>query len=169
MQNVPGNIPLTTKELVLTNNNITYLPLMEINFLSELVYLDCSHNQLMMDLHFAFSGTVKLIYLDLSFNRIAYLSIQTLSHLKNLMLLNLSGNPNLTLIEKEAFQGNTMLMYLDLSGCGLHHINNHAFGHLSNLHTLGIHNNPWRCDCALLEFCTWVEDTTIELLRKIFI
>ncbi|XP_015280254.1 PREDICTED: leucine-rich repeat-containing protein 52-like [Gekko japonicus] len=163
LSHVPSKIPLTTKELMLQKNNITSLPHIDLNYLSELVYLDCSQNQLKLDPHFSFTGPTKLIYLDLSVNRIAYVSHHTLSQLEKLMLLNLSSNPNLTLIEKEAFRGNPLLMYLDVSGCGLKHVDDDVFEHLSNLHILGINNNPWRCDCALLEFCTWIEETTIEL------
>nr|XP_056717178.1 leucine-rich repeat-containing protein 52-like [Euleptes europaea] len=163
LHNVPSNIPRTSKELILANNNLTVLPPIELNYLSELVYLDCSHNQLTMDPPFSFTGTVKLIYLDLSFNRISYIAHHTLSQLGKLMLLNLSGNANLTLIDAVAFSGNGMLTYLDVSGCSLRYIDDDTFENLHHLYSLGIHNNPWRCDCALLELCTWIEETTIEL------
>ncbi|XP_054826104.1 leucine-rich repeat-containing protein 52-like [Eublepharis macularius] len=56
-----------------------------------------------------------------------------------------------------------MLAYLDVSYCGLNYVDDDALEHLSNLHTLGINNNPWICDCALLEFCTWIQESAILL------
>ncbi|XP_061463302.1 leucine-rich repeat-containing protein 52-like [Rhineura floridana] len=157
LDQVPTGIPLITKELILANNNLSSLPLLQMSYLNELVYLDCSHNLVEMGLDFTFPGIVKLTYLDLSFNRLSYITSHTFSQLNKLLLLNLSSNPMMLDIKEKAFESNSLLRYLDMSDCGLTYISAELFRHLHNLHILGIKGNPWNCDCNFLEFCNWMK------------
>ncbi|XP_033006893.1 leucine-rich repeat-containing protein 52-like [Lacerta agilis] len=157
LDNVPGSIPLTTKELILSNNKIVTLPILEMSYLNELVYLDCSHNLLEMSLDFTFPGIVKLTYLDLSFNRLSYVTPHTFSQLNKLLLLNLSSNPSLVEVKDKAFDSNTLLRFVDMSDCGLTYIGGELFRDLQNLHSLRLKGNPWNCDCNFLEFSNWMK------------
>ncbi|XP_062985796.1 leucine-rich repeat-containing protein 52-like [Elgaria multicarinata webbii] len=162
LDNLPTSIPLTTKELILADNNLNGLPPLEMSYLNELVYLDCSHNLINMGLDFTFPGMDKLTYLDLSFNQISYITPHTFSQLNNLLLLNLSSNPKMVEIKVQAFDSNHLLRYLDLSDCGLSYISAEIFRDLNNLHSLGLMDNPWNCDCNLLEFCTWMKKANVQ-------
>ncbi|XP_032082717.1 leucine-rich repeat-containing protein 52-like [Thamnophis elegans] len=156
LQNFPTTVPLTTKKLILAQNNLTNLPLLTMSYLNDLVHLDCSHNMITMDLNFSFPGLVKLTYLDLSFNRLSRITSFTFSQLSELLLLNLSGNPLMVKITEKAFEKNSLLRYIDLSGCGLSYLSAETFQKLYRLRILGIKDNPWNCDCKFLTFSSWL-------------
>ncbi|XP_044295321.1 SLIT and NTRK-like protein 6 [Varanus komodoensis] len=162
LDRVPSAIPLTTKVLVLANNSLASLPPMEMSYLNDLVYLDCSRNLLHMSFDFTFPRMVKLTYLDLSFNRILRITPRTFSQLQGLLLLNLSSNPTLVEIKAHAFDSNPLLRYLDLRACGLTSVGADTFRQLHNLHSLGLAENPWSCDCSLLEFCNWMKKAHVQ-------
>ncbi|KAM6455900.1 leucine-rich repeat-containing protein 52-like [Python bivittatus] len=162
LDNIPTTIPLTSKKLILAQNNLTNLPPLTMSYLDELVHLDCSHNLITMDLDFSFPGLVKLTYLDLSFNRLSHITSFTFSQLSKLLLLNLSGNPMMVEIKEWAFEKNTLLRYIDVSDCGLAYLNAEIFNNLYRLRILGINGNPWNCDCKFLTFCKWLKNTAIK-------
>ncbi|XP_034979457.1 leucine-rich repeat-containing protein 52-like [Zootoca vivipara] len=161
LDKVPVSIPLTTRELILSDNKLVTLPILEMSYLNELVYLDCSHNLLEMGLDFTFPGIVKLTYLDLSFNRISFVTPHTFSQLNRLVLLNLSNNPLLVEVKDRSFDSNPLLRFVDMSDCGLTYIGGELFRDLRNLHTLKLKGNPWNCDCSFLEFCNWLKKTDV--------
>ncbi|XP_072504865.1 leucine-rich repeat-containing protein 52 [Notamacropus eugenii] len=153
----PVDMPMTTRQLILKENSITFLPAINLGLLNDLVYLDCTFNQIAEIMDYTFIGVYKLIYLDLSFNNISQISPYSFSMLSNLVILNISNNPHLTEINKYTFANNTALRYLDLSNMALEFLDAHTLNHLFNLKTLNLNGNPWNCDCVLV-------DLTIHLL-----
>uniref|UniRef100_A0A670IBK1 Leucine rich repeat containing 52 n=1 Tax=Podarcis muralis TaxID=64176 RepID=A0A670IBK1_PODMU len=161
LDKVPGSIPLTTRELILSYNKLVTLPVLEMSYLNELVYLDCSHNLLEMGLDFTFPGIVKLTYLDLSFNKLSFVTPYTFSQLNKLLLLNLSSNPKLVEVKDKAFDSNPLLRFVDMSDCALTYVGGELFKDLHNLHSLRLKGNPWNCDCSFLEFCNWIKKADV--------
>ncbi|NWU78375.1 LRC52 protein, partial [Onychorhynchus coronatus] len=161
-QELPADIPLDTRQLILAANNVSYLPAVELSFLADLVYLDCSKNLLGDDLDFAFIGVAKLVYLDLSFNNLTQVTFSTFSHLLSLVVLKISNNPNLVAIEKDAFTNNTWLRHLDVSRTGLTFLDTTTVRDLPNLRLLGLSDNLWHCNCSFLDFITWMTESTIH-------
>ncbi|NXL92250.1 LRC52 protein, partial [Alectura lathami] len=162
LQEFPTAIPLDTRRLILAANNVSYLPAVELSFLADLVYLDCHKNLLGDDLDFAFIGVVKLVYLDLSFNNLTQVTFSTFSQLLRLMVLKISDNPNLAVIEKDAFANNTWLRHLDVSRTGLTFLDASTVGDLPNLRFLGLSDNPWHCNCSILDFIIWMRESKVH-------
>uniref|UniRef100_A0A670IBM2 LRRNT domain-containing protein n=1 Tax=Podarcis muralis TaxID=64176 RepID=A0A670IBM2_PODMU len=115
----PATIPLDTRQLIL------------LNFLSDLIYLDCSGNALGQDLDFTFVSIIRL--------------------LGSLVVLKLSDNPGLVEIEKDSFANNTWLRHLDVSRCSLTFLDAITLRDLPNLRSLGLSGNPWFCNCSFME------------------
>uniref|UniRef100_A0A3B4EUZ5 LRRNT domain-containing protein n=1 Tax=Pundamilia nyererei TaxID=303518 RepID=A0A3B4EUZ5_9CICH len=44
----PVNLPLATRQLIISNNRIAELPPLALNYLSDLVYLDCKEQSLLV-------------------------------------------------------------------------------------------------------------------------
>lgn len=166
LQSIPTTIPLSAKMLDLADNNLTDLPQLEISYLNELVYLDCSHNQLSLNYPFSFPDMRQLAYLDLSYNNISTVTAYIFKQLNHLLFLNLSSNRSLKEIKDQSFAGNTNLRFLDLSNCALTYLSVHLLQHLHNLHSVGLYGNPWHCDCSFLEFCTWMSESAIQFTSK---
>ncbi|NXC42929.1 LRC52 protein, partial [Penelope pileata] len=162
LQEFPAAIPLDTRQLILAANNVSYLPAVELSFLADLVYLDCQKNLLGDDLDVAFIGVLKLVYLDLSFNNLTQVTSSTFSQLLSLVVLKLSDNPNLAVIEKGAFANNTWLRHLDVSRTALSFLDASTVQELPNLRLLGLSENPWHCNCSLLDFITWMTESSIH-------
>ncbi|KAH0619390.1 hypothetical protein JD844_015291, partial [Phrynosoma platyrhinos] len=156
LREVPSQIPPITRELILSNNRIKVLPPLEMTFLNELVYLDCSQNFLFFNQEYRFPWVEKLAYLDLSFNKIIHVSPGTFSRLTKLLFLNISNNPLLSTISDQAFQFNPLLRYVDISDCNMSELSANLFRHQYNLHTLGLKHIPFQCNCDLLEFINWL-------------
>nr|XP_060615995.1 leucine-rich repeat-containing protein 52-like [Anolis sagrei ordinatus] len=156
LRDLPEGIPPVTRHLILRKNHITTLPILEMTYLNELVYLDCSHNWITMNEMYQFPFVEKLSYLDLSYNRIAHLNSKTFSRVTMLLLLNLSNNPTMQVINPHSFDHNRLLRYVDMSSCNLTQLSAELFRDQYNLHSLGLRNNPFNCDCNLLEFINWL-------------
>ncbi|KAG8132969.1 hypothetical protein E2320_010800 [Naja naja] len=164
LEEFPTTIPLDTRQLVLAQNKLSYLPSLELHFLSDLIYLDCSSNTLGKDLDFTFVSMIKLIYLDLSFNNLTQVTFGTFSQLSSLVVLKLSDNPSLMEIEKDSFASNTWLRHLDVSRCSLMFIDTSTIRDLPNLRNLGFGENPWSCNCSFMELCSWLKESGITIL-----
>ncbi|CAM5160942.1 unnamed protein product [Natator depressus] len=162
LQDFPMTIPLDTRQLILATNNISYLPSVELNFLSDLVYLDCRENAISEDLDFAFISLNKLIYLDLSFNNLTRVTFTTFSQLSSLVVLKISNNPNLVEIEKDSFANNTWLRHLDVSRTGLTFLDTSIVKDLPNLKSLGLSENLWNCNCSFLDFTLWMKESGVR-------
>uniref|UniRef100_F7B050 Leucine rich repeat containing 52 n=1 Tax=Xenopus tropicalis TaxID=8364 RepID=F7B050_XENTR len=148
MEEFPTAIPMDTRQLVLTRNNLTYLPSEELNLLIDLVYLDCSRNILGDSLEATFIA-LPLVYLDLSHNNLSKITTSTFYLLTSLVVLKLSDNPNLQEIEKDSFANNTGLRHLDLSRTALTYLDVSTVSSLPSLRTLGLSFTPWDCYCPL--------------------
>ncbi|KAJ7303258.1 hypothetical protein JRQ81_012196 [Phrynocephalus forsythii] len=159
LDNVPDSVPLTTRELILSKNYFKEIPPLEISYLHDLVYLDCSHNMIEMDGESSFPAAEKLIYLDLSFNHLTIISSHTFSELHRLVFLNISSNRLITKIMEDAFTPTRLLRSIDASFCGFDSLSVKTVDHLHNLHILGIKGNPLDCNCTFLELCSWLRNT----------
>uniref|UniRef100_A0A8D0KFS4 Leucine rich repeat containing 52 n=1 Tax=Salvator merianae TaxID=96440 RepID=A0A8D0KFS4_SALMN len=159
----PSELPLDTRQLILAHNKLSYLPAVELNFLSDLIYLDCSGNTLGEDLDFTFVSIIKLVYLDLSFNNLTQVTFDTFSQLGSLVVLKLSDNPSLMEIEKDSFANNTWLRHLDVSRCSLLFIDTSTVRDLPNLRSLGLSGNPWFCNCSFMELCDWIKESGVTI------
>ncbi|KAJ7338561.1 hypothetical protein JRQ81_012463 [Phrynocephalus forsythii] len=166
LEEFPTTVPLDTRQLILAQNKLTYLPLVELNFLTDLIYLDCSGNSLGEDLDFTFVSIVKLVYLDLSFNNLTQITFGTFSQLSSLVVLKLSDNPGLVEIEKDSFANNTWLRHLDVSRCSLTFIDTSAMRDLPHLRSLGLRGNPWFCNCSFMELCRWMKESGVTILGE---
>ncbi|KGL85042.1 Leucine-rich repeat-containing protein 52, partial [Tinamus guttatus] len=162
LQEFPVTIPLDTRQLILATNKISYLPAVELSFLTDLVYLDCRENHLGDHLDFIFIGMAKLVYLDLSFNNLTQVTLSTFSQLVSLVVLKMSDNPSLVQIEKDAFANNTWLRHLDVSRTGLLFLDTSTVRDLPHLRFLGLSDNLWHCNCSFLDFTTWMTKTNVH-------
>ncbi|XP_062985705.1 leucine-rich repeat-containing protein 52-like [Elgaria multicarinata webbii] len=163
LEEFPASIPLDTRQLILAQNKLSYLPSVELNFLSDLIYLDCSGNTLGEDLDFAFVSIIKLVYLDLSFNNLTQVTFGTFSQLSSLVVLKLSDNPSLVEIEKDSFANNSWLRHLDVSRCSLVFIDISTVRDLPNLRSLGISGNLWFCNCSFMELSSWIKGSGVAI------
>lgn len=166
LEEFPSTIPLDTRQLILAQNKLSYLPSVELNFLGDLIYLDCSGNGLGEDLDFTFVSIIKLVYLDLSFNNLTQVTFGTFSQLSSLVVLKLSDNPSLVEIEKDSFANNTWLRHLDISRCGLAFIDTSTVRDLPNLRSLGLIGNPWFCNCSFVELFSWMKASGVTFLGE---
>uniref|UniRef100_A0A3B5PS94 Leucine-rich repeat-containing protein 52-like n=1 Tax=Xiphophorus maculatus TaxID=8083 RepID=A0A3B5PS94_XIPMA len=152
----PNDLPLATRQLILSNNRIADLPPLQLNYLSDLVYLDCSNNSLTDISESTFGNLRKLAYLDLSFNTLLQIEDRTFGPLASLVMLRLTDNPNLGEIHPDAFSENFALQVLDVSRNNLTVLNISSLIALPALRSLGLSGNPWRCDCDTEDLCLWL-------------
>ncbi|KAK5603014.1 hypothetical protein CRENBAI_014510 [Crenichthys baileyi] len=153
----PNDLPLATRQLILSNNRIGDLPALQLNYLSDLVYLDCSNNSLTEISESTFGNLRKLAYLDLSFNTLLQIEDRTFGPLASLVMLRMTDNPSLGEIHPDAFSENFALQVLDLSRNNLTVLNISSLIALPALRSLGLSGNPWRCDCDTEDLCLWVQ------------
>lgn len=152
----PADLPLATRQLILSDNRIGELPPLQLNYLSDLVYLDCSNNSLTEISESTFGNLRKLAYLDLSFNALARIEDRTFGALASLVMLRLTDNPSLSEMHADAFTENGALQVLDVSRNNLTTLNVSTLVALPALRALGLSGNPWRCDCDTEDLCLWV-------------
>ncbi|KAK3516507.1 hypothetical protein QTP70_019894, partial [Hemibagrus guttatus] len=152
----PVDLPLATRQLILSDNRIGELPPLQLNYLSDLVYLDCSNNSLTEISESTFGNLRKLAYLDLSFNALARVEDRTFGALASLVMLRLTDNPGLSEIHADAFAENSALQVLDVSRNNLTTLNVSTLVALPALRALGLSGNPWRCDCDTEDLSLWV-------------
>uniref|UniRef100_A0A8C9XXL1 Si:dkey-52j6.3 n=1 Tax=Sander lucioperca TaxID=283035 RepID=A0A8C9XXL1_SANLU len=142
----PNDLPLATRQLIISNNRIGELPALQLNYLSDLVYLDCSNNSLTEISESTFGNLRKLAYLDLSFNTLLQIEDRTFGPLASLVMLRLTDNPSLGEIHPDAFSENMALQVLDVSRNNLTALNISSLIALPSLRSLGLSGNPWSCD-----------------------
>ncbi|XP_077464014.1 leucine-rich repeat-containing protein 52 [Stigmatopora argus] len=153
----PSDLPLATRQLIISNNRIGDLPALQLNYLSDLVYLDCSNNSLTEISESTFGNLRKLAYLDLSFNALLQIEERTFGPLASLVMLRLTDNPGLGEIHSDAFAENPALQVLDVSRNNLTALNISGLIGLPALRSLGLSGNPWSCDCDTEDLCLWVQ------------
>ncbi|XP_061926694.1 leucine-rich repeat-containing protein 52-like [Entelurus aequoreus] len=152
----PADLPLATRQLIISDNLIAELPPLALNYLSDLVYLDCSNNSLTEVSQSTFGNLRKLAYLDLSFNTLTRIQDRTFGPLASLIMLRMTDNPQLSDIHPDAFAENLALQVLDVSRNNLTELNVTSLVALPALRSLGLSGNPWSCECVLEELCLWV-------------
>uniref|UniRef100_A0A673MQX3 Si:dkey-52j6.3 n=1 Tax=Sinocyclocheilus rhinocerous TaxID=307959 RepID=A0A673MQX3_9TELE len=113
LSDFPVDLPLATRQLIISNNRIGDLPALQLNYLSDLVYLDCSNNSLTEISESTFGNLRKLAYLDLSFNTLTQIEDRTFGPLASLVMLRMTDNPGLSEIHPDAFAENAALQVLD--------------------------------------------------------
>uniref|UniRef100_A0A4W5NYM7 Si:dkey-52j6.3 n=1 Tax=Hucho hucho TaxID=62062 RepID=A0A4W5NYM7_9TELE len=143
----PNDLPLATRQLIISNNRIGELPALQLNYLSDLVYMDFSNNTLTEISESTFGNLRKLAYLDLSFNTLTQIEDRTFGPLSSLVMLRLTDNPGLSEIHPDAFSENMALQVLDVSRNNLTTLNISSLIALPSLRSMGLSGNPWRCDC----------------------
>ncbi|XP_019752398.1 leucine-rich repeat-containing protein 52 [Hippocampus comes] len=153
----PADLPLATRQLIISNNRIGELPALQLNYLSDLVYLDCSNNSLAEISESTFGNLHKLAYLDLSFNALLQIDERTFGPLGSLVMLRLTDNPGLREIHADAFAENAALQVLDVSRNNLSAFNVSGLIGLPALRSVGLSGNPWKCDCDTEDLCLWVQ------------
>uniref|UniRef100_H3ARE5 Leucine rich repeat containing 52 n=1 Tax=Latimeria chalumnae TaxID=7897 RepID=H3ARE5_LATCH len=164
LQQFPSDIPLITRRLILADNNLLELPPLQLNFLSDLVYLDCRNNSITEVSEAAFINILKLVYIDLSYNELTIITDWTFELLVNLVVLKIANNPGLSEIEKDAFSNNTGLRELDLSGNNLTHLDVSALSNLPALRAASLGGNPWDCFCLLEQLSEWMRSSGVNIL-----
>nr|XP_014343141.1 PREDICTED: leucine-rich repeat-containing protein 52-like [Latimeria chalumnae] len=149
LKSFPSDIPLSTKRLILADNDIKELPSVFLNLLSELVHLDCRNNSLMEVHREMFLNLQKLVYLDLSHNSLSKIEPKAFESLTALLVLKMGNNQQLTEVDKTAFSSNVKLIELDLSGGSLSLLNVSVLNALTSLKSVRLAGNLWRCNCRL--------------------
>lgn len=152
----PVNLPLATRQLIISNNRIVELPPLALNYLSDLVYLDCSNNSLTEISESTFGNLRKLAYLDLSFNTFTRIEDRTFGPLASLVMLRMTDNPGLSHIHPDAFAENGALQVLDVSRNNMTALNITSLIALPALRSVGLSGNPWSCECDNEDLCLWV-------------
>ncbi|XP_061652619.1 leucine-rich repeat-containing protein 52-like [Phyllopteryx taeniolatus] len=156
LRSFPADLPLATRQLLISDNFVAELPPLALNYLSDLVYLDCSNNSLTEISQSTFGNLRKLAYLDLSFNILTRIEDRTFGPLDALVMLRLTDNPFLSEIHRDAFAENLALQVLDVSRNNLTSLNVSSLISLPALRSLGLSGNPWSCQCASEELGLWV-------------
>lgn len=152
----PVNLPLATRQLIISNNRLAELPPLALNYLSDLVYLDCSNNSLTEISESTFGNLRKLAYLDLSFNTLGLIEDRTFGPLASLVMLRMTDNPGLSEIHQDAFAENSALQVLDVSRNNLTVLNISSLMALPALRSVGLSGNPWSCECHNEDLCLWI-------------
>lgn len=134
----------------------------------------------------AFRGLSNLIELDLSGNMLTTLPSQTFYDFPLLMKLVAARNP-IYVIKSDTFVPLKYLTSLDLSDCHIKTIEEDGFNGLQKLEWLkldrnklenirypetiprvtggiSLHRNPWRCDCYLRNFHSWLLNTNKPIM-----
>ncbi|CAL4067119.1 unnamed protein product, partial [Meganyctiphanes norvegica] len=128
--------------LLARNNSLSVLAPGLFSQLSHLVELDLSHNDLQSEwlTSSIFQGLIRLMRLDLSYNKISHLNAQVFRDLYTVQVLQFSHN-NLKTIPAAAFSACTNLHRLDLSFNHLTMISDRTFQGLNVLSHLALDNN----------------------------
>ncbi|XP_060685534.1 leucine-rich repeat-containing protein 52-like [Hemiscyllium ocellatum] len=148
LRQLPAGIPLSTQQLILSDNNISILPPLALNYLGGLLYLDFSNNSLTEISHSSLLNLKILVYLDLSRNQLRRITHLTFRSLTGMVVLKASRNKELDFIDNRAFSTNQKLQELDISGNGLTFIDASMLEALPHLRSVRLSGNPWTCNCS---------------------
>ncbi|XP_034558190.1 carboxypeptidase N subunit 2-like [Notolabrus celidotus] len=154
------------KELNLKGNRLT-----ELSSISSLIYLTdliVSSNQLSYLPEGIFRNFTTLENLDLSENQLSSLPETIFHDLFAIKTVYLNKN-NLSKVEANLFQDQLLMEQLYLSDNQLETV---PFGLLDPFimqYTVRLHGNPWKCDCHMFYLHDWVEKNSlgIEMLDRV--
>ncbi|KAG8212678.1 hypothetical protein J437_LFUL019548 [Ladona fulva] len=178
---VPSTLNADIQVLDLTSNDISILPrdtFRSVGLLNlQRVYVRGAR---VREVHKdAFRDLTILVEVDLSENKITSLDPETFSGNDRLRVLILNGNP-IRELQRMQFPPLPHLKTLEMRHCLLNYVHRDAFVNLVALETLNLANNklkrlseavflfsvrlktlsldgnPWRCDCELRAFRTWI-------------
>ncbi|KAK6765982.1 hypothetical protein RB195_025724 [Necator americanus] len=161
LTHIPANLPSSTTELRLEQNQITYVPPKAFQNLRNLKRLDLSKNNIVEVAPRAFQGLHTLNSLVLYGNNLTELPAEAFDGLKSLQLLLLNAN-QLQCIRRGTFDPLTELNLLSLYDNQIRSISNETFHKLSKLQTLHLAKNPLICDCNLEWLAELQEARNIE-------
>ncbi|XP_067845712.1 leucine-rich repeat-containing protein 52-like [Heptranchias perlo] len=156
LQQFPADIPFTTKQLTLSDNNISSLPTVDLNYLGGLVHLDFRNNSLSEISQSSLLNMQMLVYLDLSYNQLRRITHLTFQYLTNIIVLKVNSNKELTFIDNRAFSENQKLQEIDLSGNGLTFVDVSMLERLPHLRSVHLSGNPWMCNCNTEYLINWM-------------
>ncbi|CAK9824102.1 Adhesion G protein-coupled receptor A3 [Anthophora retusa] len=166
LQNIKDiNINSVSVELVqldLSKNNIYTIETNIFKNFTNLKRLNLSQNDITFIGEGCFNGLGNLERLDLSKNQISSIDAYTFRKLSNLKTLDLSGN-NISILKPSLFQDLMALERLKLNDNKLTTLKEGIFYGLKSLKQLDLSNNPWRCDCELYWFSSWIHNSSIKL------
>ncbi|CEF71563.1 Slit homolog 2 protein [Strongyloides ratti] len=161
LKHIPSNLPLTTTELRLEQNHITYISGKAFSSLKNLKRLDLSKNNIIEIASNAFEGLESLNTLVLYGNNISDIPTTAFKDLKNLQLLLLNSN-KLQCLRSGLFDDLINLNLLSLYDNQIQSISNRTFAPLKNLQTLHLAKNPLICDCNLEWLAEKLSNDAIE-------
>uniref|UniRef100_UPI00398F70E5 leucine-rich repeat-containing protein 52-like n=1 Tax=Pristiophorus japonicus TaxID=55135 RepID=UPI00398F70E5 len=156
LQQLPKDIPLGTKQLILSDNNISSLPALDLNYLAGLVHLDFRNNSLSEISYGSLLNMQVLAYLDLSNNHLRTITHMTFKYLTNMIVLKANSNKELTFIDRRAFSANQKLQEIDISGNALTFIDVSMLAALPHLRSVRLSGNPWTCNCNIEHLSNWM-------------
>ncbi|GCB67168.1 leucine-rich repeat-containing protein 52-like [Scyliorhinus torazame] len=157
LRHFPAAIPLSTRQLILADNNISSLPALDLNYLGGLLHLDFSSNSLAEIPPSSLLNLQVLVYLDLSHNQLRKITHLTFRYLTNIIVLKASRNKELSFIDSRAFSANHKLQEIDISGNGLTFIDAGMLETLPHLRSVRLSGNPWTCNCNTQTLTSWMK------------
>ncbi|XP_023954335.2 toll-like receptor 6 [Bicyclus anynana] len=163
INSIPPDIFFDTKflkEIIFSNNTITVLPPGLFRGLEQLQVLDLSNNQLTSQWinKGTFVGLLRMVILNISYNRLSKIDRYMFQDLYSLQKLNLEHNEIMT-IDEHAFEELRNLHSLTLSNNKLIHVHTNIFTDLHVLHELFLDNNKIKhIDEYAFENMTTIED-----------
>ncbi|XP_074839448.1 toll-like receptor 8 [Carettochelys insculpta] len=169
-------------DILWSNEDRRYIQIFK--YLSNLAYLDISHNRLLKIPPSIFlSLPPNLTKLFLNNNRLQVFIFANLTTLKYLKLLDLSQNnfgtvdillqqplqslllrgSRISQIAVDSSNTNGSLLFLDLSHNRLRYMNQSTLSHLQSLKYLNLKGNPIDCTCQNSDFIKWIQSSNIYI------
>ncbi|XP_033102344.1 slit homolog 1 protein-like [Anneissia japonica] len=149
--------------LMLDNNNLYAIYKTWLIYFVMLTYFSISNSSISIIHEQSFVNCINLRFIDLSGNKITSLAPKLFQGLENLNSVYLQGNI-ITRLPEQAFYGSGLLENIIMADNNLTTINeNVGLQKLKNLKQLDIQSNPWLCNCDLVWFRHWVNNTSVTI------
>ena len=166
---VPGNLPQVLTNLDLSSNTINGLTpkdVKNLNILTNLEILDLSRNEICFIIYGTFTKMPQLRYLDISYNSLKVLDVDSMTGAKNLKYFFLHSNPALFKITNFEYATLPKLEYLALQQCliktiNIPFVNNKGF--IRELKKIWLFGNPLTCDCYILPLVRFLKENQVQL------
>lgn len=122
-----------------------------------------SENKLSLSEDDLLSRMFNLKYLDLNSNLIEKIGSQTFSNLLNLQSISFREN-NLVEWQARLFIKNKNLSFVDLAKNKIKSATTSMLSDFENLEQIDLSENPFICDCQLLPFLNWINNTNVTII-----